>query len=187
VERRLTMQLSLFVKTQYAERNDERSQLMKIDSFKNEHHFLSNFYPCLGVRCKHTDACRSSLEIEYQAAKASNDVERNTVLASTDAAMAKKLGKRIVLRFNWDDVKLDVMRSLLKKKFDNPVLRKKLLATGDAELIEGNWWGDTFWGVCRGTGQNWLGRLLMELRSSLCANCANEAASCIDKGDNSDR
>ena len=45
-------------------------------------------------------------------------------------------------------------------------LRSLLVATGDRELIEGNTWGDTFWGVDKNTGQgeNHLGRILMELR-----------------------
>lgn len=48
----------------------------------------------------------------------------------------------------------------------------KLLATGGQELIEGNRWHDTFWGRCvcercKGTGQNWLGRLIMQVREEL--------------------
>ena len=58
------------------------------------------------------------------------------------------------------------MRTALQLKFSDPTLRAQLIATGDAELIEGNTWNDTFWGVCRGTGKNMLGTLLMELRSS---------------------
>jgi predicted NAD-dependent protein-ADP-ribosyltransferase YbiA (DUF1768 family) len=46
-------------------------------------------------------------------------------------------------------------------------LRERLLATGEAELIEGNTWNDTFWGVCKGEGQNWLGKILMEVRKEL--------------------
>jgi predicted NAD-dependent protein-ADP-ribosyltransferase YbiA (DUF1768 family) len=56
------------------------------------------------------------------------------------------------------------MRSLLRQKFAHPSMRERLLATGDEELIEGNWWGDTFWGVCNGEGQNQLGKLLMRVR-----------------------
>ena len=46
-------------------------------------------------------------------------------------------------------------------------LGEKLKATGDGQIVEGNTWGDTFWGVCGGRGQNWLGRLLMERRALL--------------------
>ena len=78
---------------------------------------------------------------------------------------AKRLG-RVELRSDWEEVKIEVMREVLRCKFSqNPDLKAKLIATGDAELIEGNNWNDRFWGVCRGVGQNHLGRLLMELRA----------------------
>ena len=65
--------------------------------------------------------------------------------------------------------KFNLMRPLLKKKFDNnhPELQQKLLATGDEELVEGNYWGDTIWGVCEGVGENHLGKMLMEIRTEL--------------------
>lgn len=59
------------------------------------------------------------------------------------------------------------MRDLLDLKFADPALAALLLATGDADLVEGNDWGDRFWGVCDGAGANMLGRLLMELRTRL--------------------
>jgi hypothetical protein len=61
-------------------------------------------------------------------------------------------------------VKLDVMLGLLRRKFTQLDLRRQLLATGDAELIEDNDWGDHFWGVCMGVGENHLGKLLMQVR-----------------------
>ena len=65
-------------------------------------------------------------------------------------------------------MRIDIMTALVTQKFNRHIdLRKKLLATGDEELIEGNWWGDTFWGVCRGKGDNHLGKILMEVRSKL--------------------
>jgi predicted NAD-dependent protein-ADP-ribosyltransferase YbiA (DUF1768 family) len=65
-------------------------------------------------------------------------------------------------------VKVDVMRDLIAQKFAvGSELADRLLATGDQELVEGNTWGDTFWGVCDGVGENWLGRLLMERRAAL--------------------
>ena len=53
------------------------------------------------------------------------------------------------------------------QKFQNENLRKLLLATGDAELIEGNYWHDYYWGICNGVGQNWLGKILMEEREKI--------------------
>lgn len=60
------------------------------------------------------------------------------------------------------------MHDIVRAKFEqNPDLRQKLLSTGSEELIEGNTWGDTFWGVCKGSGQNWLGRILMFVRDEV--------------------
>jgi predicted NAD-dependent protein-ADP-ribosyltransferase YbiA (DUF1768 family) len=56
------------------------------------------------------------------------------------------------------------MRTLVRRKFMDPILAVKLLGTGDAILIEGNGWGDTYWGVCKGAGLNKLGLILMETR-----------------------
>ena len=49
----------------------------------------------------------------------------------------------------------------------NPELGNKLLETGNQELVEGNTWGDIFWGVCNGKGQNWLGKILMMVRDEI--------------------
>lgn len=88
---------------------------------------------------------------------------------------AKRTGRVVLLRADWEEVKVEVMRAVLKAKFSDPELADALLATNDAELIEGNWWGDKFWGVCRGVGKNKLGQLLMQLRAELRAvkACAN--------------
>ena len=72
-----------------------------------------------------------------------------------------------MLRSDWEDVKFDVMKEIVILKFINPNLKEKLLATKDAELIEGNTWNDRCWGVCDGVGQNNLGRILMEVRELL--------------------
>ena len=59
---------------------------------------------------------------------------------------------------------LDVMRDLVVQKFSDPLLQSLLETTGDEELIEGNHWGDVFWGVCKGVGENHLGKILMKVR-----------------------
>ena len=56
------------------------------------------------------------------------------------------------------------------KVYQNDDLADCLVDTGDQPLIEGNTWGDRFWGVCGGTGMNHLGRLLMEVREELQAD-----------------
>lgn len=65
-------------------------------------------------------------------------------------------------------MKLDVMEACVRDKFTrNADLRRRLLETGDAELVEGNTWGDRFWGVCDGEGENHLGRVLIKVRGEL--------------------
>jgi len=84
-------------------------------------------------------------------------------VARTPAA-AKQMGKSAQLPEDWDAKKIDIMRTLVREKFKNPLLRSMLLATGEVYLAEGNWWGDRVWGICKGTGLNWLGKILMEVR-----------------------
>jgi hypothetical protein len=81
---------------------------------------------------------------------------------------AKKLGRKCTIREDWDYIKLGIMDQILRAKFEqNPNLMAKLKATAPKELVEGNTWGDTYWGVCRGRGENHLGRLLMKIRDDL--------------------
>jgi ribA/ribD-fused uncharacterized protein len=134
-----------------------------IDSFKGEYEFLSNFYP---ATVSYEGEVYPSVEHAFQAAKTLNPQMRLKIRLS-NASGAKKLGRQLDLRADWETVKVDVMRELLKAKFSDPELRAKLKATGEEPLVEGNWWGDTFWGVCRGQGDNHLGVLLMEIRDSL--------------------
>jgi ribA/ribD-fused uncharacterized protein len=81
---------------------------------------------------------------------------------------AKRLGRAVSLRTDWETIKFAVMENLLRQKFANPALRWQLLATGSATLHEGNSWGDRIWGECPlGVGENHLGRLLMKIRDEL--------------------
>lgn len=145
-----------------------------ITSFDGEHSFLSNF-TYVGV---HLDGVRyPSVEHAYQAAKTNIPSERypfSSAAMTEDkragrdimtSGRAKRAGRKVTLDPNFDHTKADVMRALLQQKFANPKFGAKLDATGDAELIEGNRWGDTYWGVCNGVGQNVLGRLLMDIRA----------------------
>lgn len=132
-----------------------------IASFKYNYAFLSNFWP---VEITLDGKTYPSVEHAYQAAKTTDQTERDDIRRVTKAGVAKKLGKAVTLRHGWDDIKLETMRALVWQKFENPYLREKLLATGDQPLIEGNTWGDTFWGVCDGVGENHLGLILMNIR-----------------------
>ncbi len=135
-----------------------------IVSFRGEHRFLSNFYPADVVLDGQEFV---TVEHAYQAAKCEVLEDRLRFNALVTPKEAKQLGASVQTRPDWDSVKLSVMQDLLGQKFRDPKLGRMLLATGTAELIEGNTWGDTYWGVCRGVGQNHLGRLLMDVRNSL--------------------
>lgn len=134
-----------------------------IREFTGKYRFLSNFYPCT-VRFSDGRVAKSS-EHAYMACKTTDAGQRDRILACETPAQAKRLGRSIPLRDGWNDMRVEVMEACLRSKFSNPELRSKLLATGEAELVEGNKWGDKFWGVCNGVGENQLGKLLMKLRA----------------------
>lgn len=131
-----------------------------------EYDFLSNFYEAEilweGKKYK-------TVEHLFQARKTTNKEDHEYVRNSNNASIAKKRGKNeIKCRKDWDSIRVQVMRECLELKFSQHAdLQEKLIATGHARLVEGNWWNDYFWGVCKGKGQNWLGQLLMELRTQL--------------------
>lgn len=136
-----------------------------VAEFKGKYSFLSNFYPAPVVYEGHQ---YPSVEHAYQAAKTPNISERFAIRDCPTPAMAKRRGRTVRKRADWEKVKVSVMLELLRFKFiAHANFAEKLLATGDDELVEGNWWGDTFWGVCNGEGQNQLGLLLMQVRSEL--------------------
>lgn len=134
-----------------------------ITAFHEGHRWLSNFWPASVV----FDGVRyQSIEHAYQAAK-TEPAHRGAFLRCT-ATEAKRMGRQVPMRPAWESEKLEVMRLLVEQKFSPGTdLADKLMATGDGKLIEGNHWGDTFWGVCRGVGQNHLGELLMQQRQML--------------------
>lgn len=133
----------------------------KIETFDGEYRFLSNFYPSVVYGYP-------TVEHAYQAMKSLDPVYKDAIRTCGPPGRAKKLGQQAVLRKDWNDIKLDIMEELVRIKFDShPVLKGMLLATSDAYLEEGNYWGDTYWGVCRGTGLNHLGLILMQIRKEL--------------------
>lgn len=136
-----------------------------IYKFRDKYRFLSNFYPC---NVKWHDIVFPSVEHAFQAAKCANPEDYVRFLHVT-AGQAKRIGRSVALRSDWESVKLNIMKNLLRSKFSQPELKAKLLATGTEELLEGNHWGDTFWGVDETTltGENHLGKLLMEIRTEL--------------------
>src|SRR5581483_4046946 len=118
---------------------------MHIDSFTGEYRWLSNFWPCF-IRGR--DLVYPSVEHSYQAAKCVRLEDRQRFTTGT-AAQAKQAGRGVQVRPDWDLVKKNVMLTALRLKFTlGSELAAKLLATGDTVLVEGNTWGDTYWGVC---------------------------------------
>jgi predicted NAD-dependent protein-ADP-ribosyltransferase YbiA (DUF1768 family) len=139
--------------------------------FFGKYRFLSNFHEQQGVtiwidglELENRVPCKS-VEVAYQASKTLVLGER-FIVAETPG-IAKKLGYEVTLRYDWQNVKNDIMLELLTQKFAQPYYRDLLLATGDAYLEETNTWGDCWFGVCNGSGQNWLGKMLIQIREAL--------------------
>ncbi len=113
-------------------------------------------------------ATYASTEHAFQVAKTLNQDQRVTIRRAASPGKAKALGRKVTLREDWESVKVSVMKELLDQKFAlGRDEARMLLETGDALLIEGNTWGDRFWGVSGGVGQNHLGQLLMRRREAL--------------------
>lgn len=170
-----------------------------IVAFKGPFRFLSNFYACgtrftieVGEQGIATRA--TTLEHAYQASKCVHIRDARFILGQPTAVTARRAGraKKTAIRPDWDQVRVATMRELVRQKFEAPAMRTLLLATGDRELIEGNDWGDRFWGAVRAielrdgetrwhlgelgswAGENWLGRILMERRSAIRAGVERE-------------
>jgi len=137
-----------------------------IDRFDGtEHRFLSNFWMS---SVEYEGIIYPSSEHAYQAAKFFPVKTRQKIATLKTPGEAKRFGRRNPMRDDWEDVKVEEMYKILLTKFGNKELRQLLLATGDQELIEGNTWGDKFWGQCPvGDGENWLGKLLMKVRREI--------------------
>lgn len=143
----------------------ETKPVETIDEFRGEYKWLSNFWRD-GFQFE--GKTWPSSEHAFQAMKTTDERDREEIRHAETPGKAKRLGMKVKLRPGWDDMRVDVMRKILEAKFTHSDdLKRRLLETGDAQLIEGNTWGDTFWGMCDGRGQNWLGVLLMELREKL--------------------
>lgn len=156
---------------------DAAPSLQVIDSFRFAHGFLSNFS---AARVVLDGMAYPTVEHAFQAAKASVDQRvqiwqhgklvslrwRVHIQLAKTPGEAKKLGRQVPLRDDWGLIRVGVMRDLLYQKFaPGRIHLTLLLQTGDALLIEGNTWRDTYWGVCEGKGTNMLGQLLMEVRA----------------------
>ena len=138
-----------------------------INTFKGEYRWLSNFWP---IAVELDGVYYPSVEHAYQASKTNNFADREKILLCQTPGQAKRYGACLVCREGFKGFKgsrIEIMKGLLVQKFENPYLRKQLLATGNTVLVEGNWWGDTFWGNCAGVGRNHLGELIMDIRGDI--------------------
>jgi ribA/ribD-fused uncharacterized protein len=150
----------------------EKRRMEKITSFTGKYFFLSNFFP---ITVTYEGIQYPSSEHAYVAAKTLDIEVRKLIPEIPTAGKVKRFGREIQLRSDWESVKINEMRRILERKFsvyrsDMPMFAM-LKATAPNELIEGNTWGDTFWGQCPvGSGKNMLGKLLMEIRDDISTN-----------------
>lgn len=138
-----------------------------ITEFRGETGFLSNFVEC---SIEFEGKIYKSVENAYMAAKNDSIEWRNFCLINS-AGACKKASRSLTFhtRKGWYKDKLEVMESLLIKKFNQEPFKTLLIKTGEQVIQEGNWWNDKFWGVCLKTneGENNLGKLLMKIRKDL--------------------
>jgi ribA/ribD-fused uncharacterized protein len=137
--------------------------MIMISNFENDFFFLSNFFESdfifEGLNYR-------SVEHAYQSMKAISLKDAEMIRLAKTPDDAKKISRTIETRSDWELIKQLVMMNVVKEKFlQNPILLSRLLDTYPEEIIEGNWWGDTYWGVCNNVGENHLGKILMQLRS----------------------
>ena len=141
-----------------------------INTFEGEFAFLSNFYPS---PIEKDGIEYPTVEHFFQAMKTTNLKERKAIAKARTPGVAKRMGRQVHLRPEWEDIKVDVMRQGLNLKFSDLELRMRLLNTGSAPLVEGNTWHDNTWGDCMCPrcadiqGHNILGKLLMDLREQV--------------------
>lgn len=137
-----------------------------IDKFDDKYHFLSNFY--YENQKDNNGIVWITNEHYYQAMKTMDPMWREHIQLAKFPGEAKKRGRKCPMRPDWEKVKDRVMLNGLRMKFgQNPYIRRLLLYTDKARLVEGNTWGDTYWGVCGDKGENKLGILLMQVRDEL--------------------
>jgi ribA/ribD-fused uncharacterized protein len=136
-----------------------------IRGFFEDYRWLSNFHECV---IHYRGLIFGSTEAAYQAQKTLDEVQKEEFQYMTPKE-SKKIGAHgVVLRADWDDIKVQMMYEInLEKYTRHEYLKEKLIATGTRHLEETNWWGDQYWGVCKGAGQNQLGKVLMQIREEI--------------------
>lgn len=141
--------------------------MSRINSFRNEYSFLSNFY---NIPVTFDGITYQNNEAAFQAQKCIRYEDKKR-FSTLNPSEAKHLGRKVSLRSDWESVKVTLMREIVRAKFDqNDEIKTLLLNTGDTYLEEGNTWGDKIWGTVNGQGRNLLGQILMEVREEIKLN-----------------
>ena len=139
-----------------------------IYEFRGNFNWLSNFYPCKVI---YKDNEFNSVEQAYMFAKNDTSGDWLNFCLNNSPAMCKAQSKLIKIRDDWDSVKLKIMEDLLFQKFNQEPFKTKLIETGNRNIVEGNFWGDIFWGVNLKVnpnyGENHLGRIIMKIREKI--------------------
>ena len=139
----------------------EKINMDDVLEFIDEFRFLSNFWPC---EVTFDGVTYPSIEHAYQAAKTLDLDAREKIRILDTAGKAKRVGKQVNLRSDWEEIRLGVMKDLVNQKFKKQNFLDELCKI-KGKIAEGNNWGDTYWGVDKkGKGQNNLGKILMEIR-----------------------
>jgi ribA/ribD-fused uncharacterized protein len=142
-----------------------------IERFDGSFAFLSNFYPSpITMPNWHPVAgfVAPTVEHAFQAAKTYDVAQAAAIMGASSPGVAKRMGRRVAIRPGWEEGRDVIMEALLRIKFaPGSSLAQQLLNTGSKTLVEGNTWGDRYWGVCDGVGENRLGELLMRVRADL--------------------
>lgn len=148
-----------------------------IGEFRGPTRWLSNFAK---VTINYRGLVYMSTEAAYQGQKTLDFGDR-VIMSGSSPSVAKEMGMKVTLREDWDTIKLGIMYDVNLIKFQQEPFKSQLLATGDQDLVEGNDWGDRYWGVCSGVGENNLGKILMRIREEL----RNESVQAGDSGNDS--
>lgn len=141
--------------------------------FRGENSFLSNMYPCrVSVSIRGKDYTFKCAEAAFQAVKCTGSEH---LLEPMSGREAKAFGRKFPLTLNWDEIRDEVMYVVVKAKFSqNPSLGLMLCNTVEDVIVEENTWGDTYWGVSGGVGQNTLGKILTQVRAELRSDLAQQ-------------
>lgn len=132
--------------------------------FKDDYFFLSTFYTCPICLTIDGKECRfTNVEAAYQAQKVPEIADRFSQVKGLEAKRME--GRLKISRKDWDTYHLFAMANALHAKFESTYLRALLKAIKDP-IIHDNYWGDEYWGVCKNSGKNILGKLLMVIRDT---------------------